>query len=88
MPTKPLLVRTRIASLLFDPKTIAKVPRAVGVSRRVLVTGGSDDNLNANFLKSADIYDPATNTFSPTGDMRARQGPERPREAGEARAGS
>ncbi len=38
---------------------------------RVLVAGGGGDYTNRQFLATAEIYDPTTGTFSPTGPMTA-----------------
>ena len=38
---------------------------------RVLVTGGENSQVPEFYLKSAEIYDPATGTWSPTGSMSA-----------------
>jgi Kelch motif len=41
---------------------------------RVLITGGDDEGWgNGHFLASAEIYDPKTGTFKPTGSMAARR---------------
>jgi len=36
---------------------------------KVLITGGDDNTVNSTTLNSAELYDPATVTFSPTGSM-------------------
>src|SRR5271157_980588 len=36
---------------------------------RVLITGGTDGSLDENPVASAELYDPKTGTFSPTGSM-------------------
>ena len=69
---------------LYDPKTgkfsltgLMAVPRTGDTATllpngRVLITGGADsiyDNLPANVLASAELYDPASGTFSPAGSM-------------------
>ena len=69
---------------LYDPKTgrfsptgLMAVPRNGNTATllpngRVLITGGADstnDSLPANILASAELYDPATGTFSPAGSM-------------------
>ena len=41
---------------------------------RVLITGGDSSGNTAPYLRSAEIYSPATGTFSPTGDMTSRRG--------------
>jgi hypothetical protein len=40
---------------------------------RVLITGGCSDNTDQPFLASAEIYDPKTGNFSPTGAMSDRR---------------
>ena len=40
---------------------------------RVLIAGGTTDN-SVNFLTSAELYDPASNTWSPAGNLGAARG--------------
>jgi hypothetical protein len=40
---------------------------------RVLIAGGSDSEFFYGALASAELYDPATGTFSPTGEMNAKR---------------
>jgi hypothetical protein len=45
-------------------------------SGQVLITGGADsddDGLAANILATAELYDPATGTFTPAGSMETRR---------------
>jgi WD40 repeat protein len=71
---------------LYDPKTGTfgetgpmNVVRTLGATAtllpdgRVLIAGGSDNSIDLKPLASAELYDPATGKFSPTGSMaRAR----------------
>ena len=60
------------ASWLYDAKALAKFRLVLLPGpRRVLITGGSPDGSSGRMLKSADLYDPATNRFEPTQDMIA-----------------
>ena len=67
---------------LYDPKTGTfgqtgpmNVVRTLGATAtllpdgRVLLAGGSDNSIDQNPLASAELYDPATGKFSPTGSM-------------------
>jgi hypothetical protein len=38
-------------------------------SGKVLITGGSDGTVNSNLRASAELYDPSSGSFSPTGSM-------------------
>jgi hypothetical protein len=61
----------------FSPTGLMALPRNGNTatllpSGRVLITGGADsldDGVAANILASAELYDPATGTFSPAGSM-------------------
>jgi hypothetical protein len=65
----------------FSPTGSMTIPRSNAVAAplpdgRVLVAGGDDGVYPNQGLKSAEIFDPATGTFAPTGDMMvARNGP-------------
>jgi Kelch motif len=65
----------------FSPTGSMTIPRADAAAAplpdgRILIAGGDDKNYPDYGLKSAEIYDPATGTFSPTGDMTVlRNGP-------------
>jgi Kelch motif protein len=65
----------------FSPTGSMTIPRADAAAAplpdgRVLIAGGNDHNYPDYALKSAEIFDPATGTFSPTGDMTViRNGP-------------
>jgi len=68
---------------LYDPKTGKFSPTGSMTAARdyttatrladgrVLVAGGGGDYSNRNFLASAEIFDPTTGTFTPTGSMSA-----------------
>jgi hypothetical protein len=61
----------QFAPWLHDPKMVAGLIGQLSTgARRVLVTGGSP-SASQTPVKNADIYDPATNRFSRTGDMIA-----------------
>ena len=71
-----------LSAELYDPKTgkfSATGWMAVGrddstatllSNGRVLIAGGEDAGITTNLLASAELYDPATGTFKPTGTMR------------------
>ncbi len=70
-----------VSAELYDPKTgtfsatgSMTTPRVYTTASlladgRVLVAGGGGDYTNRNFLATAEIFDPATGTFSATGSM-------------------
>jgi hypothetical protein len=62
------------ASGTFNPTGSMQSPRGQGTATllldgRVLVTGGSNDSSETGVLATAELYDPASGKFSPTGSM-------------------
>jgi WD40 repeat protein len=67
------------ASGTFTPTGIMETGREAHTATqlkdgRVLVTGGFEHDFNENALATAELFDPATGTFSPTGSMKAARG--------------
>jgi len=76
LPTAEIFQRTQQADTVVPAAGPMQVPRwrdaaTTMMDGRVLVVGGGEDCTNTTACKTADLFDPATNTFKPTANLMA-----------------
>jgi hypothetical protein len=74
LPTAEIFQRTSTADTVVPAAGPMQVPRwrdaaTTMLDGRVLVVGGGEDCTNTTACKTADLFDPATNTFKPTASL-------------------